>query len=453
MAVVAAANVRAQEAEQADALLEAWWETAEMIGRVRPWEECAAHLEKALADAAPGTPVAQRCQALLESLRLNVAGGPIPVVSEEAYSIDELIVALAETRAPHSLVLEPLQAYSDEQRLVWDVAAERAPGVEGRAPFLLYRQGRPVIPRLIAALEDRRATRSVMADRTRYREPLVVRVGDVALALIESLSVCRLHLEPTAYTPRTKVSPLFTEWSRERQAEQINLVRAWWTGTQDLPVMEAAYRRIEQVDRETQLEMLDAWIAIGAGSEALRFLQPRVRSGEALDFAMARRMLRAGSRAPLAYLHDAVRGGKAISAEVVRLIGDFGGIDDYKLLRDAILGRCGDADIDANMIVNQFGYSDDPLVLPVLVAVIETRAEQDPDVLRPLAAGSQVPAYLLRAAERIEMLTGADFGITQQSARFGDPRGLGVVLEWWRREGKAAYDYEQIRPHAPRGIR
>jgi hypothetical protein len=488
----------------ADSVLEdAWWETARMIGEREPWGACAERLEEALADAGEA-PSAARCRDLLASLRLAEVTAVGTNDLDDDTPVAALLVALQDVRIGHAQVLRPLLVFSQEDRLLWEVLAEHSRTGPESAASRLFGRGRSVVPQLIAALDDQRATRTVSADRSHYAEPLVVRVGDLALALIEAISLCRFHLDPVEYHPRSQGSPLISEWAEARRAEQIAVVQKWWQATRDLPAGDATFLRLEKVERKQQIEMLDAMIETGRmRAEALRFLLPRYRNGWEIDRDLSLRTLRAGGRAPLEFVHEAVQAGRVVDQDMVKLIAEFGNIDDFKLLRGAIrgtskelptdaselpeinqhmakhIGELGNTDeaklrellirryakespknasdespeIDLGMVMQMLNYVDDPLAVPVLVAVIERSSESPADSSKTPAGAADAAPHALRAAERIEMLTGKDFGFLRARPPQMTARGFEEILRWWLREGKGAFDYEQVRPHAPGGIR
>lgn len=455
----AALGVRAEDdatpAGPAAELNDAWWATARALGDGDSWEQCAARLEAALARAGDA-PHAARCADLLASIRRAQANPGSPQELSDDHSVEAFIEALPEVRLSHVLLLRPLQTYGPDSELVWEILAQRQPVGSAASAGRILQRGREAIPALIVALDDLRATRSVLADRDNYEAPLVARVNDIALALIEAISLTRLHIDPADYHPRSTDSPLISEWPAQKRAAQIALVQAWWDATRDHSPGAAALLRLEQVERRQQVEMLDAMIGTGRmRPEALQFLLARYRNGWEIDLDMAQRTVRAGSRAPLEFLQEATRAGRPVEHDMISLIGEFGGIDDYKLLRDALVQPSDDSvEIDLGMVVNRLNYNNNPLAVPVLVAVIELGSSQFAiDKNAPRRGGAAPQSYLLRAAEHLELLTGRDFGFARVGSTNQAERGFDDILRWWQREGKGAFDYEQVRPYAPGGIR
>jgi hypothetical protein len=432
-----------------------WWDTAEQIGKRGDWAECAAPLAATL-DRHPDGNLAPRLGALLTSIQMSADHPPTDAFLDRQTDTKTLIAALPAVSLRYTLLLRPLQSYGAEQRLIWAVYADNHTGTADASAFLLYAQGRAVIPRLIELLDDQRATRSVESDASRFKIPLVFRVGDVSLALIEAISLCRFHLDPYDYHPRTRKSPLISEWTEEKRNQQIALIREWWENTKTMSLGDAVLWRLERATREQQIQMLDALVGTGRHAVAQHFLADRFRHGDELDKEFSRRLLRAGSRLPLEFLHRAVAQGRPVDHDLISLIVEFGEIDDFRLLRDAVLGQSSahpDFSVDRAMLVNLLNYSDNTLAVPVLVAVIEAQMHGLPNDARAIRPAGKTPAYLTRAAEKLQTLTARDFGFGQFDSPYATAHGFENILRWWQREGKSAYDFPHVRPHAPGGIR
>lgn len=454
--MVRAADETPAEESAAAKLDDAWWRTAQMIGAGAPWNEAADTLNDALLSAG-NAKFSQRCRNLSVSIGLSQTASPnaqrIAATLSERSSTQDLITGLQETRVSFDLVLRPLLKYGIDRQLAWAYVADRIAGGRDSAAYLLYARGREAIPELLDALEDQRATRSVADNRSRPM-PLVMRVGDVSLALVEAISCCRFHIEPKRYEPRGHQTPLFSEWGDEKRRDQIALVRDWWETTKHLSRAEAALWWINRVERGEQLEMIDALILTGDADAAVEYLRTKYRQENDIDVDFAERMLMAGSREPLEYLRQAVRNDRPIERDFVKLVAHYGNIDDFKLLRSEIMRPCHDGyPVDRGMVVNELQQSNDPLTIPIFVALLETKeeaAECNPH-LNP--ENERVIGYLLRSAERIERLSGKDFGFTHLASNYAAQRGFEDILNWWKREGKAAFDLDQVRPDAPGGIR
>lgn len=428
------------------------WDVTAMIADGAAWADCARRLTVDLAAASPDAPYATRCRDLLTGVQLNLADpAPVHAATEPAgdeWTLSQLIAALPEARVPPLLLVRPLQVSAATGQSAWRLLAERAaPGAEASA-YHLYLRGPAAIPALIAALGDQRATRTALTDRTRYPAPAVARVGDVALAVIEGITNCRLHLTPTGFNVKTGDAPFFTAWAEARRAEQVAAVQRWWAATQPLSPEERMAWQLERADRSQMLEMAEAAVSIGLSQAVRPFLRTHFRADGELDFEVARLAVRAGAREPLDFVQQVLDTGQPVTDDMVRLIAEVGELDDFKHLRDALLIGRRAARIDPAMVVNQLMVSDQPLVLPVLIAVIAGDESTHAGVGAPA-----VPAHLLRAAERVQQISGRDFGFGKRNTPYVLARGFDEILRWWEREGRAAFDYEQIRPQAPGGIR
>ncbi len=452
---VRAADLPLDRADADAALLDAWWDVVELIEADAPWADCRSALDEAI-QRYPQSTHAEACRSLRDGIVLaEMAGDDVPEVTIDA-DVATLAAALPAARVSIGWVLMPLQYYSAAEQTVWAFYADRAIVGAKSAALLLHRQGRSAIPALIERLDDPTATRNVSPDRSQLTTPVALRVGDVALGLIEAISLCRFRDPPVSFHQAGAQPLVLKEWPANERAALIASIRAWWNATKDLPPEKAVLWRIRQASRAQQLEMLDVLIATGQAETALVFLYGAYRDGPTLDERLAERMLRAGSRAPLDFLHQAVRTGRPADHTMISLIAEHGDVQDFQLLRDlvvdgAVEGGALPVEVDLPMLVNVLSYADSRQCLPVLVAVLE---KHQAALARSADADRvQAPAYIGRAAERIETICGVDFGFDAREAPQRRQRAIEDILDWWNREGRGAYGYAVTGPHAPAGIR
>jgi len=459
--LAAALPAPARAAEAADpadvgsiSLPETRRDVVRMIDDGAAWSACARRLEADLA-AATDRSAAPPCEALLASIRLNLADASTTGVAAPA-DIDALIANLSEARVNPGLLMAPLQTITFEPQLAWTVLAQRAiPGASASA-YDLFRQGRRAIPALIAALDDQRATRTTVSDLRTGDEPLVFRVGDVSLALLQAITLCRFQHPLNGYNLRAADQPLFSQWAADRHAAQSAVVRDWWDATHGMSADDAVRWFLERpdTDRPQQLDTADALIALGQSGVVRPFLETRFQNGRLIDYSISQRLVRAGSRAPLDFVQEIIRNGEPTTEEMVRLIAEFGEIDDFKLLRDAVLDPARFSQpLNNRMVTNQMLSTDRPLAIPVLIAVIERREGPELPASALAASGAAIPSHLLRAGEWIQELSGKDFGFGEDRSPYFLARAFDDILLWWKREGQAAWDYDQNRPQATSGIR
>ncbi len=436
-----------------NALLEAWDKIGVRIKDGESWDVLGADLRAAIEQNHLSEHVG-RCQQLLASIDAVIKSPPPDHGVTEQYEVAELIQALPRTTILHRLAIVPNFYYESVDQFVWDYYSRRRVTFDPDPAMVLYARGPMVIDPLIESLNDLRATRSVGTSEEGYRTPVVVRVCDVALALIESLSGC-------TFRETSHAKPLTSEWSADERNALEQSIRKWRRETKSLPLPEAIVWQIEHGPEKLRIQMIDTLIARKQHDVALSYLQKVYEQGAGSDLPqIANRLVQAGSREPLDHIHRLVAEGKGIQRDMVLLIAHYGEPRDFQLLVRLVESSepntsRGSANL-VQMIVESLRAAKDSqamLAVPVHVAVIREMQDDWSVLLESSSPRHAFPPILDMSIYAIQRATGLGFGVNDESETFDRARGAKAILTWWEGEGEGAYGLEQNKPHAPVGIR
>ncbi len=413
-------------------------DVVDLIDSGGSWDTCRRRLDAAIIEY--GQPEfdqdARRLLAGIEAAcnREERTMGPHPDALSDA------MAGLTESQIDAGLIFRP---FGIAGRYGWQDAVPGKP-VEGMDPaYRLFAAGRQAIPTVLDGLDDLATTRTIF---TRDDvEPVVFRVCDVCLSLIEGITHCRFGAVRSQ-------PPLISQWPQADRAELIAGIREWWQHTKDLTPTEAVVRRIEAADRLQQAQMIDVLIASGEKTAALRCLEPLYLIKDDIDLQMSVRMVQAGSREPLAHVHEVAAAGRPLTVSMVRLIATIGDRQDYELLYRLVTGlvaegRAGDDQVVT--LTRVLAPTDNSLAIPILVAIIKPQVPQPAVEL----ADWPIPAYVDVAATAVQRLAGVSFGYRSDDPRRTRWQALTELVEWWRTEGFALYGFERNRPHGTSGVR
>lgn len=482
--------------EQDRELLDAWDSVAQRIKNHEPWEALATDLYIAI-EKNQHSEYVGRCQQLLTSIDAVIKSPPPKDNIDVETDTANLIAALPRSTMFHRLVIVPTAYYESIEQFAWDYYSKVTVSFHPDPAMILFGRGAAVIDELVECLDDTRVTRSVgTRGDDGYQRPIVARVCDVALSLIEGLSGC--NFRKGGYS-----EALISEWSSDDRARLIRSVRKWRAATVSMGPSEAIIWQIENSPEELRISMIDTLIARGENELALSYLQKaygqttreRLESSseqlalfhhwmtlrrfdiavEHLQIAydqakyansfvnksqVANRMLRAGSRKPLDHYHRLFAEGERLERDMVTLIANFGETRDFQLLVSVVHqaahrnDRVSDSMIQ--MIVESMRAAKDHrarMAVPIQIAVIDAMRDEWTDLLATPAPRHAFPPILDMAIYAIQKATGLGFGMNEDSDTYDRARACKAIMAWWEAEGEGAYGLEQNKPHAPVGIR
>jgi hypothetical protein len=297
---------------------------------------------------------------------------------------------------------------------------------------LLLSQGREIIPRLIPLLEDVSPTRS--AFQVFWDETAIVRVRDLALAIIELKSGCS-----------------FCEQDAVSRRNIHTAVEAWWADAATVSYENGI--RIGMKDAGYYGKVRMAGLLIRAFAlQTLRHLVDEgnlymaVHAGEVLEAhgdAYCRKAIMKRLKA------DSLKNATSFdpSADAIFFLAEHGGREEWSLvtqwaeaqLRSEEAGKAQSI-LQALMYTNRVATS--KFAIPSLALAL--RAKQ----FEPKVGGGgeeQHRATVWKAVVNLQKLTGKSFGATEVVPDASEwQRVTAQVNEWWDRTGKRRYTFERI---------
>jgi hypothetical protein len=434
-------------------LLDAWDKIAQRVKQREPWDVLSADLHAAIERYHLSEHVG-RCQQLLASIDAVVKSPPPSVNITDESEVSDLINALPDSSILHRLAIAPNVYYTQVEQFAWDYYSERLMTFVPDPAMELYSRGLSAIDPLIECLNDTRATRSVGTSEDGYGQPLVVRVCDVALALIEGISGC-------TFKESQYGNHLISEWTSDERSRLERTVRKWRGATQSMSSADAIAWQIENGPEKLRIQMIDTLIARKQVDVAMAYMQKAYEESSGGDMAqIANRMVQAGSREPLDHIHRLAATDESINRDMVTLIAHFGEPRDFQLLVKLVESTPPDKDRASaqriQMIVESLRAAQHRramLAVPVHVAVIRSMNEEWTALLASSAPRHAFPPILDMSIYAIQQGSGMGFGMNEDSDTFDRARACKAILTWWDEEGEGAYGLEQNKPHAPVGIR
>ncbi|GJM24890.1 MAG: hypothetical protein DHS20C16_13050 [Phycisphaerae bacterium] len=434
-------------------LLDAWDKIAVRIKNREPWDLLSAELH-AVIERYYLSEYVGPCQQLLASIDAVIKSPPPSNNINDESEVPDLIKALPNTSMLHRLAISPNVYYESIEQFVWDYYAERMMTFVPDPAMAVYSRGSSAIDPLIECLNDNRATRSVGTSEDGYRQPIVVRVCDVALALIEGISGC-------TFKETQGGNYLISEWTSDDRNRLERAIRKWRGATKSMSPEDAIVWQIENGPEKQRIQMIDTLIARKQGNLAMPFMQNAYKESGGENIAqIANRMVKAGSREPLDHIHQLTKSDGQIRREMILLIAHFGEARDFQMLVRLVAsaspneGRASAQRVQ--MIVESLRAAKDRramMAVPVHVAVIRSMKEEWTSLLSSSAPRRAFPPILDMSIYAIQNASGLGFGMNEDSDTFDRARACKSILTWWDEEGEGAYGLEQNKPHAPVGIR
>jgi hypothetical protein len=414
----------------------------------------------------------QKKEEILSSLQAAIQKNPrstrVPLAKELARDLADSIEAAAKRQqagrkledAPEEFLeeskLEPhLLAYYQNRRSLADFA-----GKNPRDPsILVIKQGRGAIERLIPALHYRApipAENNIIVDG----EYSTDRVCDLAMRLIEHLSLCKFHFNASTGTAFHALKP-------EVRHHRIARIEEWWKENKNRTVIEGIRSQLLHEESHEIREMLKNLIR-QANLENSKVDQ---------EFGLER------MRAHL--LHD----NHAYFANDLTEFGDFSAVDVfYKVLNDSlnVRGRYWQMDTGRVFYLTKYGKRRE---WELLLKIAEKEIEQGKDVGQAgvwpalvnchdatktpfmipglgLALGhtertgsrfinekngAQDFSIADKSTQYLQELTKVDFGYRVEDSEAERMAAIKKSQKWWAETGKAKYTFDYIEKEMLKG--
>ncbi len=465
VAAPAGAQRNKNVAPRADKVLLAHWRTAcERVRDGDPWSEIADGLQSAI-DATDVDRVHPDISMYLDALRAAAReAGDLPQ-NRPGASPEELVSLLTQShviqgqRGFDGLLFAPLHVHAESStvtRMHWNQLADQ-PEHEFTDPAIrvLHRE-RDIIPHLIAALDDRTATRCTFVRPATSTNPSDMYLrGELAMALLEALAKCRFYV-----SERYK---RFVHHDDAKRREAIALAESWWQTASEMTPLDARSQLISRVAYEHAAEMINLLVIENHTERAVSHLRAfLIQDDGSVRLEAARSLVALGDQSPLAAIVRQVREEKKITDQEARLLVAEGGNREYRLLRE-LLGEGleavpGDQVIAARNILRGITLAlESRMAIPLLAIALDPQDTTTigtgvaREIQELLPDGGATRADL--AAALIQQETRRNFRYDAEAEPEFRRKGIARIRDWWEREGSAVYRFENARSRRGDGIR
>lgn len=427
-------------------LLEILSKVTQKIGDGEPWADCREMLESAVADL-PESKYVRRCRDLIESIRLTeqieARLTPPDQLEPDQLTVEHLVFSKIDV----GRIMQPLYL-ARRSTFMWDWDTQLGDHQTADIAHRIYLKKRDVLEPLTDLLDNQAATRSVRVPKQGAAEPVVLRVCDVALGLIEAISHCRFRTDKQLYVP-------FSLCSAPVRNETIENVNRWWRKTKDMSPGEAVVWQIENGGVPNPYQMLQGLMAMDEKEAVIAHLSKKFRTSDSIDYEASVRLIQAGSTEPLEYIHHAVANRERVTLEMVRVIGARGRWIDFELLDRLVMSTDDSSpprprNWHSSVVVQGLRSSKNRKCIPVLVAVVDQYVTKRMEDVSNVAPPSQ---HIVLAAAKVQEMTGVNFGLDPNDSDENINAALNEMLRWWREDGQSVYGFHALDRHAPGGIR
>ncbi len=482
----------AEARRRAQVLTAKWRQASERARDGHPWEEIGDDLEAALAKAGDASNVPIMA-AHLDAIRAAQEQEPhLPANRSEA-SDEELITLLARSRLPevqrdrNQLMMNPLHRWvgpGGVRQMHWEGLGE-PPEHEFTDPAIrILKRGRSMIPRLIEALDDQTATRCTYISTSTSIASLLYRRCDLAMTLLEAITRCK-------FFPADRRAA-FSQLSESARLKALNQVSMWREATRDLSPMEARSWQIRRVDYTIARVMISLLQAEGETSRAIdHWREFIVKPDGDVELSAVQSLAALGDSSGLDTLFEHVRSHGEITRNEAALMVEYGGPREFKLLKGmlavdvrpvpepepgavpgtnpgvsngaiskeakaaalkalkAALERSGGIIAGVTTKLNR------PMAIPLLASVLDP---SDQTFLKV----NNLPKHIVfpTSPTRADVAAAVIQDFARQNLRYNPNatpeirrRGIERVRQWWEREGRGLYGFENLSVRRGGGIR
>ncbi|NOT01117.1 MAG: hypothetical protein HOP29_10860 [Phycisphaerales bacterium] len=462
------AQPTAEERKRDNDLLQKWSEILMRVMEGDPWDVLVAAAAAAVNEAGETTNSAVVAD-YLESMKLaadqeaDLPGNGADVSPEDLVKLLATSQLLSPSQLDAQLLLRPLHfhrgrsvAGGGDQTIHWDLLGA-APDHPTTDPAIrLFKRGREAIPALLAAIDDRTATRAGFQQSQSTRASVLCRRCDLAMAILEAITRCDFY--------ESRHPNGMWEWYANLEPGErgaaVELARQWWAETREMDEMDARSWLIERIPYEQANSMLDVLINDGQNDRAMRHLRSfLIRKDGTMEVSAANQLGELGDPAPLNEVMDRVQRGAETSPDELALLVHYGGAREFAVLQKMMHD---DRAVDpksrnpvSRVILAALGGSTNNLAIPVLAEALYTDDEMiDVRVTggvaaQQIAGGSRADS----AALHIQRLTQRDFRYDPAAPADVRRKGIERIREWWESQGKGLYGFDGDRLRRTGGIR
>jgi len=317
-------------------------------------------------------------------------------------------------------------------------------GDDTKASDAVVKIGRPAVPQLIKALDDRRLTRSIGYWRNFDPHRTVLRVQDVALQCIQAILNMRFLPSDLSYLS-TAQPQLHSNITAD--------IETWWKQNGQKTPLQGYLARLRQFEkakapvwqRVEMLEKIESLDKTAVNSTA--FLQSwaiEVKGNRDYLPVIAKKLALRGDKSWVPAMQRIVgENERYIPDEAIWCVVKLGNAEDYRLLRQRVrsdikAGKSMGTSAYLVPVIKALSGTDNTLAVPLLVEIVQHRqsigGRDDP-------GKGYVPEFGSHTASMLDLirLTSHSAGFdahASQTARFA---AIDSWLAWWNQQGRVAY--------------
>ncbi len=311
---------------------------------------------------------------------------------------------------------------------------------------MLVKQGRKAIPDLIDLLDDCSLTRyHPMSGKGGLH--YIPRVNDYAMTIIEHLTRCRFHFDAST-------SQHFSRKDPEDIAKTKEHVRKWWQENKDRPIIDGIKAQMPHADYYARIEMAQNAIDIGDREYGIFVLKDMIFKMEPRPAHIARILAERGDLSMLGTIFDRAKARNDCDSETAFYLTEIGGRQGWEFLHDVVkkkaeAKRKGAREIPNRYLLNSImnvSLQDEArslYLIPLLgVAVYSTENTGSRSLPTMKESHPFSPADV--AAEKLQELTGQDFGYRPDETQKKRSAAIKKAQDWWEKAGSKKYTYDKI---------
>ncbi|HEY3246319.1 MAG TPA: hypothetical protein VGM03_23490 [Phycisphaerae bacterium] len=363
-------------------------------------------------------------------------------------SLDDLTAALIDCKLPIDVLTGTGRGAPDPLTHkftgYWQQLTVSAEHEQMDPAFRLFKRGREALPVLVDLIDDTVTTRVVLGAGKEVLIPTLARRQDVAISIIEAITNCSFNrrMRAAGNMYGGPLTPLIAMDEASR-GQIIAAVREWWMNTQTLAPAEALAWRIDHAPVEERLEMINVLVNMGERERAIGNLRtlfeeagpPHIRS------LAAQALLQMGDDRPLVRLRELVARESPPDTTVLGLLAQHGRREEFELLlkltAEDLEAHPNDRAATAEAILSALSQANNVMAVPVLVEGL--RCTSNAGFRSMVNGATQSFSSADLAAERIQILTGIDFGYRADGQPAARSAAQQRIREWWQSEGRGQF--------------
>lgn len=318
---------------------------------------------------------------------------------------------------------------------------------------------RNIIDKLIPMLSDLSPTRSFENEIVAGDLPEVPRVCDYALLAIQLHSRCRFHFNESTATP-------FHALPIADRTKVIQRISKWWLENRNRSVADGIRAQLPQGGYYAKIWMAEQLAGLDEGdraanrADAIDVLKTLAAENNGYSGVPAAEALaRLGDLSPMKLFRqrcvDALeKPGHIMESAMVFYMTDHGTRQDWELLnrlaqRELDQGKDAGSAVVSSSLVNCSKAATSPFAIPGLaLALTKTEKTGSRSVDGTI---SQSFSYADTATEKLQNLTGQDFGYQPAGTDSERSAAIAKAHAWWTAQGSKKYTFDRLEESATKG--